>query len=439
MTERFFDVAVIAEGLNGLLAAYELSRTDVSIVLIDNYRPSLEIDGYLFNYYPQHIFSYYELPDLLRQLHGVFETYTSPAFQLVLPDRRVDMYSEWKKGIAETNKRFQGRASALAEYLSREQAILELLLKFKETEDEHSGMMKRTFQRLRTGKHLLREKQRAYESLKRLLKEDIPSMVFHAALRQLFPWMNGDTALSDMRSVPALLRKRFYLVGGKDSLKNTILHELMRRNVNIVQEKEIDHIEYRKYFTIALDHEQSVRSRTIVAEPIYERTLSLLPSDSYRNIKKKYYVDNIFAGVHRSCLPEVYNRVNSAIIISDYKQPLSNDNLIFMDTNPISDIKRAKDEMAALTLCTLIQENSISKISAIRSATIEHVKKFMPFFDDLVENIYFTDPSILWDNKGVPVYKKGVLLLNDEFINQYTLDSKYAYIKKQIKKLISNL
>ena len=63
----------------------------------------------------------------------------------------------------------------------------------------------------------------------------------------------------------------------------------------------------------------------------------------------------------------------------------------------------------------------------------------MPFFDDFVENIYFTDPSVLWNNKGVPVYKKGVLLLNDEFMNQYTLDSKYAYIKKQIKKLISNL
>ena len=439
MTERFFDVAVIAEGLNGLLAAYELSRTDVSIVLIDNYRPSLEIDGYLFNYYPQHIFSYYELPDLLRQLHGVFETYTSPAFQLILPDRRVDLYSEWKKCVAEINRRFQGRAPALTEYLSHEQSVLELLLRLKEKDDGHSGMIKRTILKLMTGKRLLGEKKKAYESLKRLLREDIPSVVFKAALRQLFPWMNGGTAFSDMQSIPALLRKRFYLVGGKNSLKDTILRELTRRNVNIVQNKEIGNIEFRKYFTISLDHEQSVRSRTIVAEPIFERTLSLLPSDSYRNIKKKYYVDTMFAGVHRSCLPELYNRVNSAIIISDYKRPLSNDNLIFMDTNPISDIKRAKDEMAALTLCTLIQENSISKISAIRSAAIDHVKKFMPFFEDFVENIYFTDPYILWNNKGVPVYKKGILLLNDEFMNQYTLDSKYAYIKKQVKKLISNL
>jgi hypothetical protein len=182
-----------------------------------------------------------------------------------------------------------------------------------------------------------------------------------------------------------------------------------------------------------------VRSRTIVAEPVYEKTLFMLPSDSYRHIKKRFYVDNIFAGIHRSCLPELYNRINSAVIVSDYEQPLYNDNLIFMDNNPISDIKRAKDEMAALTVATLIQEGSISKISSIRNSVLEHVKRFMPFFDDFVENIYFTDPSVLWDNKNVAVYKKGILLLNDEFINQYTLDAKYAYIKKQIRRLITNL
>ena len=75
MTGHFFDVAVIAEGMNGLIAAYELSKTDVSVVLIDRYKPSLSMDGYVFNPYPQHLFSDAELPDLFRQLHGVFETY----------------------------------------------------------------------------------------------------------------------------------------------------------------------------------------------------------------------------------------------------------------------------------------------------------------------------------------------------------------------------
>lgn len=439
MTGRFFDVAVITEGLNGLLAAYELSKADVSIVVIDNYKPSLEIDGYIFNYYPQHIFSYYELPDLLRQLHGVFETYTSPAFQLILPDRRIDISSDGKRCISDVNKRFKGKASGFTEYISEEQILLELLLKLKETEADRSGMMKRIFKRLKTSGLLLRKKQEAHRSLKRLLKEDISSVLFNAVLKQLFPWIDENIVLSNMGIAPLILRKRFYLAGGKDSLKSTIINELMRRNVNVVQDKEINHIDYKKYFTIAFDHEQSVRSKNIIAEPMYERTLSLLPSDSYRKIKKKFYVDNIFAGIHRSCLPELYNRINSAIIVSDYGQALSNDNLIFMDTNPISDIKRAKDEMAALTLCTLIEENSISKISAIRSAVIKHVKRFVPFFDDFVENIYFTDPYILWDNKGVAIYKKGILLLNDEFINMYTFDSKYAYIKKRVKTLISDL
>jgi phytoene dehydrogenase-like protein len=141
MTGRFFDVAVITEGLNGLLAAYELSKADVSIVVIDNYKPSLEIDGYIFDYYPQHIFSYYELPDLLRQLHGVFETYTSPAFQLILPDRRIDISSDGKRCISDVNKRFKGKASGFTEYISEEQILLELLLKLKETEADRSGMM----------------------------------------------------------------------------------------------------------------------------------------------------------------------------------------------------------------------------------------------------------------------------------------------------------
>ncbi len=439
MTERFFDVAVITEGLNGLLAAYELSKTDASIVVIDNYKPSLEIDGYIFDYYPGQIFSYHELPDLLKQLQVTFETYTSPAYQVILPDRRVDLYSNGEKCISGINKRFKGHAPGLTEYLAGEQILLELLLKLQGTTEDRSGIVRRSLKRLRTFELMLREKKKAFTSQEKLLKEDISPVFFNAIVRQLFPWIKENAILSMTHSAPVVLQNRFYPVGGKGSLKSAIIRELVRRNVNVVQDKEINHIDYRKYFTIVFDHEQSVRSRIIVAEPVYEKTLFMLPSDSYRHIKKRFYVDNIFAGIHRSCLPEIYNRINSAVIVSDYEQPLYNDNLIFMDTNPISDIKRAKDEMAALTVATLIQENSISKISSIRNAALEHVKRFMPFFNDFVENIYFTDPSVLWDNQNVSVYKKGILLLNDEFMNRYTLDAKYAYIKKQIRKLITNL
>ncbi len=439
MTGHFFDVAVIAEGMNGLIAAYELSKTDVSVVLIDRYKPSLSMDGYVFNPYPQHLFSDAELPDLFRQLHGVFETYAHPAFQVILPDRRIDISADGKKTMSEIARRFKGQSSGFAAYLSGEQALVDLLRRRRQEAQAVAGAFTKSAARIRTNVQVLRERQRMHRNLAGLMDDPLPSIVFRAIIRFLFPWNNGSTPPNDMRFAPAVLRKRFYPMGGRDSLKNAILQELVRRNVNVLQDTEISRIEERKYFTVSIDHEQTVRARTLVAEPLSERTFSLLPFDVYRNVRKKFYMDNIFAGVNRSCLPELFNRVNSAVIVADYDRPLTNDNLIFLDANPISDIKRAKDEMAALTITTLIHENSISRISAIRNAVLSHVRRFMPFFDDFVENIYFTDPSVLWDNSGVPVNKRGILLLNDEFINQYTLDSKYAYISRQVKKLISNL
>lgn len=439
MAGHFFDVAVIAEGFNGLIAAYELSKTDVSVVLIDRYKPSLSIDGYVFNQYPQHLFSDAEIPDLFRQLHGVFETYTNPAYQVILPDRRIDICADGKKMIAEINRRFNGNAPGFAAYLSGEQALEDLLHTRRQEVTAVPGVFRKSVAGIRNHVRVLREQKRMYRNLAGLMDDPIPSLVFRAIVRYLFPWSNGGTPLYDMRFAPVVLRKRFYPMGGRDSVKNAILQELVRRNVNILQDAEISRIEERKYFTVSIDHDQTVRARTLVADPLYERTFSLLPRDVYSKVRKKFYVDNIFAGVHRSCLPEIFNRINSAVLVSDYDRPLTNDNLIFLDANPISDIKRTKDEMAALTMATLIHENSIPRISSLRNAVLAKVKTFMPFFDDFVENIYFTDPFVVWDSKSVPVFKKGILLVNDEFINQYTLDSKYAYIRKQIKKLISYL
>lgn len=440
MAGRFFDVAVVTEGINGLLAAYELSKSDVSIVVFDNYNPSLAIDGYVFNYYPGHIFAYSELPGMFKELRVTFETYTSPMYQIILPDRRVDVYSDTLKLLSSVRLRFNGGSPALTEYLHKNKIQCDLLHKLG---SEKGTGMQASIRSLLRGipyrARLTREKRNAAGSISRLGREKSPSVFVNAISRYLLPWADDSIREHAACTPPPIPGKRFYPAGGMDSLKNALLQELARRNVNVIQDKEINSIEYRKYFTVTFDHEQSVRARSIVAEPIYEKTLSLLPGDPYRKIRKKFYVDNIFAGLHRSCLPEIYDRVNNAVLVHDYEEPLENDNLLFIDSNPVSDIKRAKDEMAALTLTLLIRENSMPKISALRQSAIGHLKRFMPFFDDYAEHIYFTDPSLLWDNTGVPVYRKGILLLNNEFLHMYTPDTKYAYLKKQVKKLIANL
>ncbi len=440
MAGRFFDVAVITEGINGLIAAYELSKSDVSIVVIDNYKPSLDIDGYIFNYYPEHVFAYNELPEILKELPVTFETYINPMYQLILPDRRVDIYSDIQKLMAAVELRFdRDEASVLTEYLDKEKRLCELLPGLSRQVGYGIKIAGSVLRRLRLKQLLLKEKQSANESFRRIAEHDRSRVFINAIVRYLLPWVDDNRAFQGTCIAPLVIGKRFYPAGGMDSIKTALIKELQQRNVNIVQDKEVNSIDYEKYFTITFDHEQSVRSRSIVSEPLYEKTLSLLPFDYSKIIKKQFYVDNIFVGLHRSCLPEIYDRVNNAVMVSDYNRPLANDNIIFIDSNPVSDIKRAKDEMAALTITMPIKENSISKISSIRQSVIERVKWFMPFFDEYVEHIYYTEPSILWNNTDAPVYRKGIMLLNDEFINMYTSDEKYAYIKKLAKRLISTL
>lgn len=440
MTGKFFDVAVVTEGLNGLLAACELSKSDVSIVVIDNYKPSLEIDGYDFNYYPGHIFATHELPDVFKELNTTFEVYTNPAYQLILPDRRIDVHCNIQKLVKTLKQRFNEEAHLLESYLYNEGKICDLLLQFTKTDsNDHPEQVRRLLRGLRLKELLFKERKGANNSFKKLKDRHLTSVLVNAIARYMVPWLDEEKLFTYRNIAPLILKKRFYPVGGKGNEKTAIINQLAGHNVNIIQDKEVNSIEYSKYFTIKFAHDQTVRSRRVICEPMHEKTISLLPFDTYRQTKKHFYVDNIFIGLKRSCLPELYGRVNNAIMVHDYEQPIANGNLIFMDTNPITDLRRAKDEMAALTATVLIKENSISKISSIRHEVIEHIRWFIPFFDDYVENIYLTEPSIIWDGYKVPAYKKGLLMINDEFMNLYTADAKYVYIKKQVKKLIRTL
>ncbi len=440
MTERLFDVAVINEDTNGLFSAYELAKNNVSVVVFDNYKPSLDIDGYKFIYYPEHVFADYELPEIFEELHIPFETYTNPVYHLILPDRRVDICSGIQKMVPAINLRFGKEASKLVSYLQKESRISDILFKIRELEhDRHTTPLKKAFYATRLKRLLIREKRSIINSLKELAAENTTSVFIRAIAGYILPWVSEDQLLTDTDIAPLVLKKRFYPVGGKGSIKAAVMHELIKRKVNVIRDKELHLISRKKHFTITFDHGQTVQAKKIIVEPVYEKTLSLLPFGFYKKIKKKFYVDNIFVGLKRSCLPEVYNRTNNAVMAFNYHQPLFDDNLIFINTNPITDIKRAKNDMTALSITLLIKEANISRLSSIRAGALEHIKWFIPFFDDYAENIYFTKPRIIWDNRNVPVYKKGILMINDEFMNIYTFEEKYAYIKKQVQRLIKKL
>lgn len=434
MNKEKYDVVVIAEGLNSLLSAYVLTQLGTSIAVIDNYKPSFEVDGYIFDTYPGYVFSINNVPGVFKELAIPFETYITPALQIILPDRRIDIYSNEKRCILEIKRRFGEQSSdKIIKYLLKEKKIINLLLTINSYVSQSSHTFNTLIKHLHTKYILTKERHNISNLYKEISNDDIASVFIMALQKHLFPW--GDEKL--LYGVPIILQKRLYPIGGKSAIKSAIIDVLAKHNIPIIQNKTITDISYKKDFTISLDHNEQINSKYIVVESLYEKTMSKVTKSVGINIKKRFYVDNIFVGMHRICLPEGYNRSNCSAIISDYKMPLCNDNLIFVFNNPISDIKRAKDEMTALTISYLIPDNSISRLSKIRNSILSHIKEFMPFFEDFTENIYFTEPYILWDNQTVHLNKKRIWLLNDEFLNSFTFDEKYAYIVKRIKKLVS--
>ncbi len=439
MTDGVFDVAVIAEGLNALLAAYELAKSGASVALIDRYKPSLELDGYDFNYYPQHLFTPHDLPGIFQELRIAFEVYTGPAYQVVLPDRRIDMHLNIQRLMKAVGCRFADGTAQLGEFLSREQRISDLQSQIRGMGGGRKGRPGKKLRRLVLKERLLRESRYAYRALGGLNETGPESAFIDAIGKFMAPWLDGLRLPAYRAAAPLFLRKRVYPAGGRGGLKAALLSGLGKRRVSIIQGEEVSGIEHGRYFTTRCTHGQEVRSRRLVLDPIREKTVSLLPFRAYRGMRKRFFVDNIFIGLRRSCLPEPYSRVNSAVMVGDYGRPLENDNLIFMDTSPLTDIKRTRDEMVALTATLLIREDSVAGLPAIRQAAIDRIRWFMPFFDEHVERIYYTDPSIVWEPGTVPVSRKGLLLLNDEFINLYTGNATYAYIKRQAEKLVRTL
>ncbi len=440
-TGKFFDVAVITEGINGLFSAYELSKTDISIVVIDNYNPVLNINNYKFEYYPYNIISNYEPADVIKELNVNYEVYSNPAYHVILPDRRIDVFSHIQKMIPSAKLRFGSEADLLIDYLTKEDKINDIQDKLRQLDrDKSISLLKRTSNKIRLNEFLSGER-RVLKSIYQEIEKSIPMNVFFKSIsKYVYPYFESDASKIN-GVVPQILKKRFYISGGNDGLKKLLLDTLYKRNVNIISDRNVQSINYKRYFNIFLDHSDTIRSRKIILEPIHEKSMSILQNDNHirKNIKKRFYVDNIFVGIKREALPEGFSRVNNAVLVFNYHHPLIDGNIVFLNANPLNNTEMAGHEMTALSITTLISENSIVRLSAIRDTVLKYMKWFIPFFDEYVDNIYFTEPYILWDTKDIRMYNNNIMMVNTEFLHNYTYEDTYESIREQINLFIRKL
>lgn len=404
---KIFDVAILGTGLSGLIAANRLIRENRSVLILkeEGYRSSYTRGGYHF--FPMTTFSEQRIPaGLLRRLSFSGDQREGPkkrtlskqngAFQVILPESRIDLYRdpsllerEWKREFPKELKQiefFYAELKRIKEILKRikSKAIPESNFPICE-----SSFFKKwpSFDGLPGG-----ETDRWLSSFSPEFKTFIElqmisygylwsdsfslSLVSHLLLDD-----DGDTleARVDLENVEQGMIEKFTRSGG---------------SIQEIQGVEKAEMNRRDEISFQLRGEgKTVRCRTFLLNSPLHHVSSLFGKKGKvlgewsKKIRPRFALVPFFLGINEKVVP--VGMGNLLVSLSDLQKPYENGNLLFLRLSPKGDEHHAPEGKRALTVQGLLPYEDLNKssISNLRDGMMLHLKHLFPFLENHIEFI----------------------------------------------------
>jgi phytoene dehydrogenase-like protein len=374
----------------------------------------------------------------------VERTLLDPAYQIILPEHRIDFFNDKDSLIKEMAREFPELADQIKSFYDAAARNSEEAGKWL---DKHPfiqpGSLKDFIDFIKLTPYLARCK---YDNmkLKRLMSQNVSFKKVMEAQEVLLSFRaNNPNCLFSNFQFCAPLRGAYHFSQGKQTFFDSLINKIESVNGLYVNHCEVLSIKKDKLIEVTYMDRNGVASKLeadklIVSTKwpnrhlLIERKKKLNFGDFIRPVKITHYPFSIHLGIKPKCVPEIMARYTA--VISDVNKDIHDNNLIILELNategenntPIS----TKIPLSA-TVFLPDDQNSWSKDSLSQTADsiIDRLEYFLPF---LKENIELFDVE-----ESISISKKQRDIVNPKYRLRSSFISGFA--AKNNKTRFSNI
>lgn len=427
-----YDTVVIGSDLSSLVASLLSSRYGKKTILLSEGNvPYFYSDSdYTFNidpfpwsgFGPRHVF-HQLLSELEMPLIDKFNILQlNPALQVILPEQRIDLYSEKDSFFNEMEREFSDDVKnirSLFTVVSKNSELIERLL--RKNPQIHPKTVKDFFKFLGNIPILFINKLFFSGNFKKI--EDTPSFksFFESQLLLLSNlYADNIKPLSAAYILSLPFDGLFYNSGGKHILINALREKFISYGGDFVETASIIRLSVKDEIEVDIDTGDklsTINGKNLIVSTKWEKLkLMLLDNKKLSKLARKLesvkpvcYPFTLHMGVLDKGIPE--KMVEYVIIVGDEKRPVMDGNLVFLEVSSTGDTGHAPDGKRAISATVFLKESPISlnndELKEVSEGILENLEGFLPF---LRENLDFINVE-----KSIEISRKYQEVVNQKY------------------------
>jgi len=406
-----YDLIVIGDDLSSYIAAAVASHYGLSTVHIAQNDTSVKntIDGYAFSIDPTLLTGFGANQTGLSLLNELNIPLTeqevsllNPAYQIILPEHRIDFFNDKDLLVSEIIREFPEMSEEIKNFYD---IVVKNSATFAKWLHDHPFIqpkgIKDYFNYLKFIPHLIRFKSDVKKFERTILQNPSFRKILEAQYALLSCAKDGNDSFTSHFHYSAPLRGVYHFPQAKHTLLNLLTKKLQASNGLYLSNNKF--ITIKKGKTIEAEVENNagtisnISAKHMIISTKSEEMCFLLKGKKKINIanltkpvKISHYPFTIHLGIPQKCIPEKMAR--HVAVISDVNKDIYDNNLILLESNLSAGEKKGSADKKLLTATVFLPNDSTAwskeYLEAQAQSAIERLEYFLPF---LKENIKFID------------------------------------------------
>lgn len=402
------DVIVIGDDLSSHVAAAACANCGLNTALIAECGLGglFLVDDYAFNIDPLPLsgFGYNQKCFLIFEELGIQDIQKealllNPAYQIILPEHRIDFFSEKEALLNELSREFPDQSGEISNFY---ESAIELSAIFGKWLDSHPTIRPRRpkdfLEYVKLLPNFIKHKIEI-NKLKNSLKNDAAlNKVFEAQEILLSFTANSLKYFSSHYQNCTPLRGVFSFRQGKQFLFNSLINKLETKGGFYLPGCKVNNIKIGKtieFEIIGRDKDQyKLSSKFLIVSTKWRGLDNLSASKKFLNLESRlnpvritYLPFSIHLGCKARCFPEKMAR--HLAVVPEVDKKLLDSNLIILESNIAPDENASASDKTALTVTTFLPSRSElwskNNLSIVSSSVIERLEYFLPFLKDNID------------------------------------------------------
>ena len=429
---KMYDTIVIGNDLSSLIAAALCARYGKKTALLSekDTRDFFSESGYTFNIDPfpwtgfgsgqvfLRLFSELDIPFT----DEINVTQLNPSLQVILPEHRIDLYSERNALISEMEREFPGNIKEIGKFYSAVLRGGNSITRF---------INKNPFTRPRSLKEYLKLavgipifiRNRSILSKRFKAAQYPPSLkrVFEAELLLLSSLcMANAKPLSYAHILSLPWKGLFCNFGGKHILTDVLRRKFISYGGSLIDNSSIVRLNTAGEIEVDIDVEgivSTVSGKNLIVSTKWEKLKQMLldderfekPARKFESIEAVYHPFTLHMGVSEKGIPEKISEY--VIIIRDEERPVMDNNLVFLEISSSKDTVSAPHGKRAVSATIFLKKSPLilsnGDLERVSTGILDNLKDFLPF---LRENLDFTNVG-----KSIEISREYQNVINQKY------------------------